>query len=452
MHGRDASRDLWLNKVPPNNIEAEESILSAILINNDALTLVLEILKDEDFYREAHRKIFRAMVALFDQSEPADLVTLTNYLREKGELESVGGASRLAEMIDTVPMAANVAHYAKIVQEKAVLRRLIERSAEITVRCFDDKGDVEDVLDFAQSAIFDISENKIKSSFDPLAHILTDAYKAVEYAYENRAMVTGTPSGFTDLDKMTSGFQPGDLIILAARPSMGKTALALNMCRHACQSAKRGTAFFSLEMSKQQLGMRMLSTEAKVDSSRIRGGFLSENDLSSINQACGVLYDIPMYIDDTPAISSLELRARARRLAMEKGIGLIAVDYLQLMRGPSTVERRDLEISEISRSLKALAKELSLPVIALSQLNRKVEERADKRPMLSDLRESGAIEQDADLILFIYRDEVYNKEDLSNRGVAELIISKQRNGPTGTVRLTYRAECTRFEDYQEGTS
>lgn len=442
-----STNDPWLNKVPPHNTEAEQSILSAILIENNTLQEVLEVLSEQDFYREAHRKIFKAMVELFEKNEPADLVTLTNLLKERGLLGSVGGASYLAELVDTVPMAVNATHYAKIVREKATLRCLIEQAASITTRCFEDRGDVENILDFAQRSIFDISENKIRPSFYSLADILTDTYKSVEEAYENKVLVTGVPTGYRRLDEKTSGFQPGDFIVIAGRPSMGKTALALNIARNATLETGQPTAVFSLEMSKEQLSLRMLSTEARTDSSRMRGGFLSESDLARINRAAGALYDLAIYIDDSPAISALEIRAKARRMKMEKGLGLVIVDYLQLMRGRASAERRDLEISEISRSLKALAKEVNVPVVALSQLNRKVEDRSNKRPLLSDLRESGAIEQDADVILFIYRDEVYNKdEDNPNKGTAELIVAKQRNGPIGTVRLTFLEKFTRFED------
>jgi replicative DNA helicase len=441
------TKDPWLQKVPPHNIEAEQSILSAILIENNTLPEVLEILSDQDFYREAHRKIFKAMVELFERNEPADLVTLTNLLKERGQLGSLGGASYLAELVDTVPMAVNAAHYAKIVQEKASLRRLIEQAASITTRCFEDKGDVEEILDFAERSIFDISENKIKPSFYVLGDILTDTYKAVEEAYENKVLVTGVPTGFRGIDEKTSGLQPGDLIVIAGRPSMGKTALALNIARNASLETGEPAAIFSLEMSKEQLSLRMLSAEARIDSSRMRGGFLSERDLARINRAAGALYDIPIYIDDSPAISALEIRAKTRRMKMDKGVGLVVIDYLQLMRGRASAERRDLEISEISRSLKALAKELNIPVVALSQLNRKVEDRTNKRPVLSDLRESGAIEQDADVILFIYRDEVYHKEeDNPNKGIAELILAKQRNGPIGAVKLAFLETYTRFED------
>jgi replicative DNA helicase len=447
-----SDKDPWLQKVPPQNIEAEQSILSAILIDNNTLPEVLEILSEKDFYREVHQKIFAAMVDLFERSEPADLITVTNILKEQGQLESVGGATYLSELVDTIPMATNAAHYAKIIHEKATLRRLIERAASITSRCFEDRGDMEDILDFAERSIFEISEDKVKPAFHSLADILTDTYKAVEQAYENKVLVTGVPTGYHELDQLTSGFQPGDLVIIAGRPSMGKTALALNITQSAAAATGIPSAIFSLEMSKEQLSLRLLSSEARVDSSKMRGGFLKESDLARINRAAGTLYDLPVFIDDSAAISALEIRAKARRMKMEKGLGFIIIDYLQLMRGRASAERRDLEISEISRSLKALAKELHIPVVALSQLNRKVEDRTNKRPILSDLRESGAIEQDADVIMFIYRDEVYNTEpDNPNRGIAEVHVAKQRNGPIGTVKLTFLEYCTRFEDHAPET-
>ena len=441
-----SNKDPWLQKVPPQNIEVEQSILSAILIDNNTLPEVLEVVSEKDFYREAHRKIFAALLDLFERNEPADLITVTNILKEQGRLESVGGASYLAELVDTVPMATNAAHYAKIIREKATLRQLIERAASITTRCFEDRGDVEEVLDFAERSIFDISENKVRPAFHALADILNDTYKAVEDAVGNKILVTGVPTGYHMLDEKTSGLQPSDLIVIAGRPSMGKTALALNIAQNASTQTGIPVGIFSLEMSKEQLSLRMLSSEARIDSSRMRGGFLSESDLARINRAAGTLYDLPIYIDDSPVISALEIRAKARRMKMEKGLGLVIVDYLQLMRGRASAERRDLEISEISRSLKALAKEINIPVVALSQLNRKVEERSNKRPVLSDLRESGAIEQDADVIIFIYRDEVYNKKEGAADRTSEINVAKQRNGPTGTVKLTFLDYCTRFED------
>jgi len=447
-----SDKDPWLQRVPPQNIEVEQSILSAILIENNTLPEALEILSEKDFYRETHRKIFAAMVDLFERNEPADLITVTNILKERGQLESVGGASYLAELVDTIPMATNASHYARIIHEKATLRCLIERATSITSRCFEDRGNVEEILDFAERSIFDISEDKVRPAFHSLADIIPDTYKAVEDAYENKVLVTGVPTGYSKLDQKTSGLQPGDLVVIAGRPSMGKTALALNIAQNASIQTGIPVGIFSLEMSKEQLSLRMLSSEARIDSSRMRGGFLSEGDLARINRAAGALYDLPIFIDDSPAISALEIRAKSRRMKMEKGLGLIIVDYLQLMRGRASTERRDLEISEISRSLKALAKEINIPVVALSQLNRKVEDRSNRRPVLSDLRESGAIEQDADVIMFIYRDEMYNKdEDNPNRGIAEVNVAKQRNGPVGTVKLTFLEHCTRFVDYAPET-
>ena len=433
--------------VPPQNIEAEQSIISAILIDNDALLDVIETLGPEDFYRTAHQKIYAAITDLFDKAEPVDLVTLANKLKEMGYLDAVGGASYLAKMVDTVPLAVNARHYAKIIHDKASLRRLIEKANAIIKRCFEEKGEAEDVVDFAESAVFEISEKKARQSFFPLSKIILGNIETLEEKQGNRSLVTGVQTGFTQLDNMTSGLQNSDLIILAARPSMGKTALALNIARNAAVDAAVPVAVFSLEMSKEQLSLRMLCSEARIDSSRLRGGFFSMEDWHRITDAAGILSDAPIYIDDSASLSAMEIRAKARRLKMDKNIGLIIIDYLQLMQGRSSAERRDLEISEISRGLKALAKELNLPVMALSQLNRMLEQRTDKRPRLSDLRESGALEQDADLVAFIYRDEVYNKEeDNPNRGTAEILLSKQRNGPTGDIYLSFLKSYTRFEN------
>ncbi len=433
--------------LPPQNIEAEESILSAILIDNDALLDVIEALGPEDFYRTGHQKIYEAITDLFDRAEPVDLVTLANKLKEKGQLEVVGGASYLARLVDTVPLAVNARHYAKIVHDKASLRRLIEKANAIVKRCFEERGEAEDVIDFAETAIFEISEQKARQSFYPLSKIILGNIETLEEKQGNRSLVTGVTTGFNQLDNLTSGLQNSDLIILAARPSMGKTALALNIARNAAVDANVPVAVFSLEMSKEQLSLRMLCSEARIDSSRLRGGFFSMEDWHRLTDAAGVLSESPIYIDDSPSLSAMEIRAKARRLKMDKNIGLIIIDYLQLMQGRSSAERRDLEISEISRGLKALAKELELPVMALSQLNRMLEQRTDKRPKLSDLRESGALEQDADVVAFIYRDEVYNKEeDNPRRGTAEIILSKQRNGPTGDVFLSFLNSYTRFEN------
>ncbi len=441
------SQDPSLYKLPPQSIEAEESILSTILLDNSTLLDVLEILRPEDFYRTAHQKIFSAIGELFAKAEPVDLVTLTNLLRDQNQLNEIGGAAFLARLVDSVPSAISVQHYARIVRDKSSLRQLISQANEITRQCYESGGDLDQVLDFAESAVFEISENKNHAAFHPLNKIIETNIDALEERQGNRALVTGVPTGFSRLDHMTSGLQSGDLIILAARPSMGKTALALNMARNAAIEGNTPVAVFSLEMSKEQLSMRMLCAEARVDSSRIRSGFLNPEDWNRITDAAGVLSEIPVYIDDSPDISATSIRTKSRRLKMDKGLGLVIVDYLQLMKGRASIERRDLEISEISRSLKLLAKELSVPVIALSQLNRKLEERSDKRPQLADLRESGALEQDADVVAFIYRDEVYNKDENNpNRGTAEIILAKQRNGPTGVVPLTFLNAYTRFEN------
>src|SRR3972149_5740686 len=425
-----ATLDDNLRKVPPQNLEAESSVLGGILLDNEAINRVLELLTPEDFYRETHRKIFRAMIGLSDRNEPVDLITLSDFLKARGELEAVGGTAYLASLADLVPTAANIGHYARIVREKAVLRHLISAATEIAGRGFEEQGNVDEFLDTAEKIIFDISEKKIKSSFVMVGDIIKDSIKTVERLYERKEMVTGVPTGFKDLDELTAGLQPSELIIIAGRPSMGKTAFALNIATNAALNAGIGVALFSLEMAKEQLVLRMLCSEARVDNSKGRAGYLGERDFPKLVMAAGKLAEAPIYIDDTPAISVLELRAKARRLVRDrsKKIGLIIVDYLQLMRGMGTASNREQEISEISRSLKALAKEWGVPVIALSQLNRRVEARSDRRPMMSDLRESGAIEQDSDVIIFIYRDEVYNKSDESKKGLAEIIAAKQRNG------------------------
>ncbi len=440
------------NRLPPQDADAEASILSAILIDNEALLDVVEILTPEDFYRDAHQKIYSAIGGLFTRNEPIDLVTLANILKERKHLEKVGGAAYLAQLVNDIPLAINAGHHARIVHEKASLRRLIHSANEITKRCFEDQGEVDEVIDFAENVVFEVSENKTKQSFHPISSIIDINIDELEERQANKSLLTGVPTGFSRIDTLTSGLQGSDLIILAARPAMGKTAFALNLARNAAVNSGTPTAVFSLEMSKEQLSMRMLCAESRVDSSKIRGGFFGKDDWERITEAAGILSQAPLYIDDSPDISAMEIRAKSRRLKMDKGLGLVIIDYLQLMRGRQGSERRDLEISEISRSLKILAKELSIPVIALSQLNRKLEERADKRPMLSDLRESGALEQDADVVAFIYRDEVYNKEENNpNRNKAEIILAKQRSGPVGTAHLAFLSTYTRFEDLADET-
>ena len=444
--------DLSSHKLPPQNIEAEQSILGGVLIENYAINKVMEVLAPDDFYRESHRKIYKSLIDLSERDEPADLITLTNELKNNGHLDSVGGASYITSLIDSVPTAANIEYYVKIVKEKAILRKLIQTSTEIITQSYEDRGDVEGFLDEAERAIFDISENRVRPSFYPIRDVIKDSFKILERLYEKKELVTGIPSGFKELDRLTAGFQPSDLIIVAGRPSMGKTAFCLNIAQYAAIQKKIPIAIFSLEMSKEQLGIRMLCSEAHVEGTKLRSGFLSESDWPRLTIAAGNLSDASIYIDDTAALTILELRAKARRLKTEQGgLGMVIIDYLQLMKGRTRVESRQQEISEISRSLKALSKELRIPVIAVSQLSRKTEERTGNKPQLSDLRESGAIEQDADLILFIYRDEIYNRsEDNPNKGKAEIIIGKQRNGPTGKVDLAFLDKFTTFKELYKG--
>ena len=442
------------HRLPPQSLEAEMSVLGGVLLENEALNKALEVLRPEDFYREAHRKIFNAIIDLNEKGEPADLVTLTAALQQRGELEEVGGNAYIATLVDYVPTAANIAYYSRLVKEKAIGRHLINVATEIATRGYDG-GEVEETLDWAEKSIFEITGMKTKQSYFSTREIMKDTFKAIEKLYDRKELVTGVPTGFADLDTMTAGLQGGDLVIVAGRPSMGKTAFAINMVEHAAVHAEEPvtTIIFSLEMSKEQLVQRLLCSVSKVDASRLRTGHLGDSDWPKLTSGAGLLTEAPIFIDDTPAISVLELRAKARRLKAERNLGLIVVDYLQLMQGHNS-ESRQQEISEISRSLKALAKELNVPVIALSQLNRSLENRTDKRPIMADLRESGAIEQDADVIMFVYREAVYceackSKEKTCDKGHeknAEIIIGKQRNGPIGTVNLTFLGSYTRFEN------
>ncbi|WP_129126415.1 replicative DNA helicase [Geomonas oryzae] len=438
-----------MRKLPPQSIEAEMSILGGILVDNEAINRVLEVLTPEELYRESHRKIMRAMIELNERGEPCDLITLTTILRKKGELDEVGGGAYLATLVDFVPMAANISYYCKIVKEKFITRKLITAATDIVSQGFEDKVEVESLLDTAQKVIFEIGENKLKPSYYKVSDILKDTIKNIELLYEKKELVTGVPTGYTDLDKLTAGFHAGDLVIIAGRPAMGKTTFALNVAQYASVDAdkkKYPAAIFSLEMPKEQLVERLLCSASRVDLTRLRSGHLQENDWPKLIKGAGLLHNSKIFIDDTPSISVMELRSKARRLKAEHDIGIIVIDYLQLMRGGANSESRQQEISEISRSLKGLAKELSIPVIALSQLNRGLEQRTDKRPMMSDLRESGAIEQDADIIMFVYRGEVYDKENEDLKGKAEIIIGKHRSGPIGTVDLAFRGEFTRFEN------
>jgi len=428
-----------LNGLPPQNIEAEAALLSAILLDNSTLDDVVELLAPSDFYRTAHQKILACMIDLSESGEPIDLVTLTNILKDRGELDRIGGATHLSKLIDEVPMAVNAEHYAKIVHDKATLRRLIEKGYAIIKNCYDQQENVAEIIDFAESCIFEVSERKVKPSFFEVRELIDNGYDTLQSRQNSKGVPTGLPTGFKGLDSLTCGLQNSDLIILAARPSMGKTAFALNVARNAAVESEVPVAIFSLEMSKEQLVLRLLNAESNVSSNRFRDGFLSREDWENIDRACNTFYNAPIYIDDSADNSALTIRAKSRRLKMEKGLGLIIIDYLQLMKVARVSERRDLEISEISKSLKGLAKELDIPVVALSQLNRQLERRDDKRPRLSDLRESGSLEQDADVVAFIHREEVYKKKEdkLPYEGKAELIIAKQRNGPTDSLPLAF---------------
>ena len=443
--------DQSIAKVPPHSLEAEAAVLGGILLDNTALDRVAESVSAEDFYRDAHRKIFRAASELSQRSEPIDLLTLTEALKTRGELAEVGGAAYVAELADRALSVANIQYHARIIREKAILRGLIATAAEIVARGYEAREEVPRFVDEAEQAIYQIAEKKTRTAFTRVGDMITETFRHIEQLYERKEMVTGVATGFTDIDRMTAGLQPSDLIIVAGRPSMGKTSFCLNIAEHVAIETGTGVAVFSLEMSKEQLVLRMLCSQARVDLSKVRAGFLAQKDFPRLAQAAGRIHDAPIYVDDTPALSALELRAKARRLKRDREakLGLIIVDYLQLMRGSGgRDESREQEISQISASLKALAKELRLPVIALSQLNRQVEGRNPPKPRMADLRESGAIEQDADVIAFIYRDEVYNPQS-RDQGVAEIIVAKQRNGPIGDVRLSFRSEYTRFENFEE---
>ncbi|HFQ90096.1 MAG TPA: replicative DNA helicase [Desulfobulbus sp.] len=436
------------NMLPPQNVEAEQAVLGTILLQDKSLLKVVEIITPDDFYRDAHKTIFRAMLTLFEKHEPHDLITVTSLLNDQNKLEQVGGAAYLASLTDIIPFSGTLVHHARIIRKKAILRRLIQTTSEVAARCYDAQDDIDTLVDEAEKTIFEIAQAKKGTGFEPMSDIVPRAFDRITKLFDRQEHITGVATGYEELDRMTAGLQPSDLIILAGRPSMGKTALAMNMVQHAALIEKIPVAVFSLEMSMEQLALRMLCSIGRIDSQRIRTGRLQDPDWPKLTRATGMLSDAPIFIDDTAGTTVLEMRAKARRLKSEHDLGMIVVDYLQLMQGKAGTENRAQEISDISRSLKAMAKELDVPVVALSQLNRSLESRTDKRPQLSDLRESGAIEQDADVIMFIYRDEVYNKaEDNPNRGLAEIIVGKQRNGPTGVVKLTFLAEFTTFENY-----
>ncbi len=438
--------DTQVDRSPPYNYEAEVSVLGGMLLDKMAITKALELLDEECFYHEGHRDMFHNMRLLFESNQVVDVVTLTEQLKKTGKLESVGGRPYLLQILNTVPTAANIEYYARIVLEKAVMRKLLKASGNIIREVYSVKGDVDTLLDRAEQMIFQISEQRIKGGFVPVKKILHPTFELIEMLHQKKGRITGVESGYTDLDNLTAGFQNADLVVIAGRPSMGKTSFALNIAQHCAIETDVPVGIFSLEMSKEQLVQRLLSSVAGVDAMKLRTGFLGERDWPKLAKAAGILGDAPIYIDDTPQLTVLEMRAKSRRLRSEADLGLVIVDYLQLMRPGQQRKNRQEEISMISSSLKALAKELRVPVIAISQLSREPEKRPDKRPTLADLRESGAIEQDADVVIFIYREEVY-KPNTAKVGEAEVIIGKQRNGPVGRVKLTFLKKCTRFVNY-----
>jgi replicative DNA helicase len=440
--------DLSDPKLPPQNLEAEQSVLGAILLDNAAMAKAMEILTEDDFYRTAHRKVYLAMLDLSEHGEVIDQITLTEHLKTKGELEAVGGAAYLAELVQVVPTAANIKYHCKIVLDKALLRNLISTSTEVISRGYEGLSSVDDLLDFAERSVFGLAQGKLGRSFTKLNDIIKESLDYIDVlSQREHKTVTGVPTGFDDLDYLTAGLQPSDLVVIAARPSMGKTSLALGIALQAAIKHKYVVGIFSLEMSKAQLVLRMLSSEAPVDSHALRIGKLQKEDWWRLAEAAGRLEQAPIFIDDSGALTVQQMRGKARRLmAEQKRLDLLIVDYLQLMQGRSDAESRQQEISDISRSLKALAKELNVPVVALSQLSRAVEARKPPIPMLADLRESGAIEQDADVVVFIYRDEVYNP-DTEEKGIAQIMVKKHRNGPTGDIKLTFLDKFAKFGNF-----
>ncbi len=432
-------------KIPPQNLEAEQCVLGAMLIDEEAIALALEILDEDWFYEETHRKIYSAILDVYNNRKNVDLITLTDRLKSEGLMETVGGGAYLSHLIDMVPTSANAEHYAGIVKEKGILRKLIKNATQIVSHCFESKGHVQEVVDNAERLIFEVADLKHQQSSAHIKDLVKSNIALIDNLYQRKEHVTGLATGFTEFDRLTSGLQASDLVILAGRPSMGKSALAISMVQHIGTELKRAIAFFSLEMSKEQLVQRMLCSQARVDAHKVRSGYLSPSDWPKLTSAAGKLSSASIFIDDTPAISALELRAKARRLKMHHDIQLLVLDYLQMMQGHTRSDSRQQEISDISRAIKALARELKIPIIALSQLSRAVESRQNHRPQLSDLRESGAIEQDADVVVLLMREEYYNPTE-DNKGIAEAIIAKQRNGPVGTVKLTFIKEYMRFEN------
>ncbi|MCD7035302.1 replicative DNA helicase [Metabacillus sp. GX 13764] len=436
--------ELFGDRIPPQNIEAEQAVLGAIFLEPQALTLATEVLIPEDLYRAAHQKIFNAMLQLADKGEPVDLVTVTSELADANLLEEIGGVSYLTDLADSVPTAANIEYYARIVEEKSILRRLIRTASSIAQDGYTREDEVEDLLSEAEKNIMEVAQRKNAGAFQNIKDVLVQTYDNIELLHTRKGDITGIPTGFTELDRMTAGFQRNDLIIVAARPSVGKTAFALNIAQNVATKTEENVAIFSLEMGADQLVMRMLCAEGNINAQALRTGNLTSDDWSKLTMAMGSLSNAGIYIDDTPGIRVSEIRAKCRRLKQETGLGMILIDYLQLIQGSGrSKDNRQQEVSEISRTLKSLARELQVPVIALSQLSRGVEQRQDKRPMMSDIRESGSIEQDADIVAFLYRDDYYDKES-ENKNIIEIIIAKQRNGPVGTVSLAFVKEYNKF--------
>lgn len=442
-----------IGRVPPHNIEAEQAVLGCMLIDSDIIPSVTELIKSEDFYRDDHKEICEAILDITERAGPVDIITVSEQLQLRGTLDAVGGLDYLASISGAVPTTANAKHYAKIVEEKSLLRKLVKAASDISGMCFDSSDEAIYVLDKAEKSIFDILQKRSTQGFTHIKDVLLETFNRLEELYNSKSYITGIPTGFTDLDLKTAGLQNSDLILIAARPGMGKTAMGLNIAQYAAVRKHVPVAIFNLEMSKDQLVNRMLSSEVMVDSQKMRTGKLEDDDWNKIAQALAPLSEAPIFIDDTPGISVMDIRAKCRRLKLEKNLGLVVIDYLQLMQGRGRVENRQQEVSEISRSLKILAKELNVPVVTLSQLSRGPESRNDHRPMLSDLRESGAIEQDADIVMFLYRDDYYNP-DTEKKNIAEVIIAKHRNGSTGTIELRWFGEYTKFanlkrDDYNQ---
>jgi len=435
----------------PHNLEAERSVLGAILVHNDAFNTAAQVIDGRDFYRDAHRRIFDRMVTLSERGAAIDFITLKEELSRGGELDEVGGPAYVASLVDGVPRATNVEYYAKIVKEKATLRNLIYAANKIVTNAYEAEQESDLILDEAESLIFAVADDRLKAGFVPMRTLVNESFPKIEQLFEHKRLITGVPSGFVDLDEMTRGFQAGDLVIVAARPSMGKTSLVLNIAQHVAVQPDMTVGFFSLEMSKEALFIRLLTSEAQIDSHRLMSGHIAERDYGRISQSLERLSGMGLFIDDTANIGVLEMRAKSRRLQSEHGLNLIVLDYIQLMSARGRYENRTLELASISRSLKGLAKELNVPIVVLSQLSRAPESRSDHRPQLSDLRESGALEQDADVVIMIYRDDAYNRDPNNpEAGTAELILAKQRNGPTGVVRLAFLREQTRFANLAAG--